>query len=246
MLLGNMTGRLGSLVDARSEEEKRRDAQRIMDPFGTKKGRAMQEAIGNEAPKQPGYWDGGDKFTGKDALKALLTIVAETADRQSGRAGGSADALGAQRLSAINMAKKKQAQQAQIQKDAQILMRAGYSPEQAIAMATGNLKPSDVKPDRQMTKTGDIRQFDPITGQSREVYREQSPQLMTTNDAVYAMDRRTGQAFNPGGGTGNGPDAVPTIEDGYQYTPGPGGRANQGNWKPVGGAGPSQAPRGFR
>lgn len=40
-------------------------------------------------------------------------------------------------------------------------------------------------------------------------------------------------------------DNIPTIEDGYQYTPGPGGRANQGNWKPIGGASPSNGSSGF-
>lgn len=41
------------------------------------------------------------------------------------------------------------------------------------------------------------------------------------------------------------PDAVPTVEDGYSYAPGPGGRANPANWKPAGG--PTQpASGGFR
>lgn len=43
---------------------------------------------------------------------------------------------------------------------------------------------------------------------------------------------------------GANPDNTPTIEDGYQYTPGPGGRANQGNWKQVGGGG-GNATGGF-
>ena len=45
---------------------------------------------------------------------------------------------------------------------------------------------------------------------------------------------------HPGGGN---PDSIPTIEDGHQYTPGPGGRANQANWRTVGGgAGNSARP----
>ncbi len=31
-------------------------------------------------------------------------------------------------------------------------------------------------------------------------------------------------------GQANGVDAIPTVEGGYQYTPGPGGRGNQANW----------------
>jgi hypothetical protein len=40
------------------------------------------------------------------------------------------------------------------------------------------------------------------------------------------------------GGGGNNADATPTVEDGFAYTPGPGGRANQSNWKPQGGPTP--------
>lgn len=44
---------------------------------------------------------------------------------------------------------------------------------------------------------------------------------------------------------GGNPDITPTIEDGHSYTPGPGGRANPANWKPVGG-GVSNGPGNFR
>lgn len=43
---------------------------------------------------------------------------------------------------------------------------------------------------------------------------------------------RSGLGAALGGGS---PDAMPTVEDGYSYTPGPGGRGNQANWKPAGG-----------
>lgn len=41
-------------------------------------------------------------------------------------------------------------------------------------------------------------------------------------------------------------DNTPVTEDGYAYTPGPGGRANQANWKPVGGANGQPVGNGFR
>lgn len=46
-------------------------------------------------------------------------------------------------------------------------------------------------------------------------------------------------------GAANNLDATPTVEEGHAYTPGPGGRANPSNWKPVGG-GVVAGPGSFR
>lgn len=52
---------------------------------------------------------------------------------------------------------------------------------------------------------------------------------------IYSGPRSgLGAALGAGAPTGN-LDGQPTVEDGYVYTPGPGGRANQANWKPQGG-----------
>ncbi len=46
--------------------------------------------------------------------------------------------------------------------------------------------------------------------------------------------------------TGAAPeDSSPTVEDGYSYTPGPGGRANPSNWKPVAAGGAGFGQPGF-
>lgn len=47
------------------------------------------------------------------------------------------------------------------------------------------------------------------------------------------------------GGAGNSTDDQPFEEDGYVYTPGPGGRGNEANWKPKGGSG-GNVGGGFR
>jgi len=62
---------------------------------------------------------------------------------------------------------------------------------------------------------------------------------------VYSGPRSgLGQALSGMSGGGN-LDATATVEDGYQYTPGPGGRGNQANWKQIGGSG-GNAGGGFR
>lgn len=271
MLLGNMTGRLGSLVDARSEEEKRREYERMTDPFGTKKGRAMQEAIGNEAPKQPGFWQGGDKFTGRDALAGIMAAIGDALSQQSGGQGvGAAASLAGGRTSAINMAKKQQAQQAQIQQDAQILMRAGYSPEQAIAMATGNLKPSDVKGPEPTAAQRNTEWWMKATDEQKSAFDKVNPIINNGPYGQQVIPRSSlpgaGQKYDPnewedipdprmGGGSGFAPmrggapplmavqalRANPSLASDFDAQFGPGASARF-----LGGAGPSQAPRGFR
>lgn len=209
--------------DPRDEEMRRREFERIMDPFGTKQGSQMQEAIGNEAPKQPGFWQGGDKFGGRDALAALLAIVGETADRQAGREGGAASALANNRLSAINAAKKQQQEQAQIRQDAQILMRAGYPPEQAIAMATGNLKPSDVKGPEPTAAQRNTEWWMKASPAERAAYEQMNPIINNGPYGQQVIPRGSlsgmGRQYDPnewedipdprmGGATGNGPPSV--------------------------------------
>jgi hypothetical protein len=61
------------------------------------------------------------------------------------------------------------------------------------------------------------------------------PMINTTlpNGAFYSgPGSRLPSVLGAGGGS---PDTTPITEDGYSYTPGPGGRGNQANWKPVAG-----------
>lgn len=99
--------------------------------------------------KPPGFWDGGDKFTTRDAIAALLAGIGDVAARQNGYDGGASQMLAGGRLDAMELAKKRQAQQAQLQQAAQ-LIKASYPdmPDaQVLAIASGVLNPSDVKPE---------------------------------------------------------------------------------------------------
>lgn len=65
------------------------------------------------------------------------------------------------------------------------------------------------------------------------------------NGQVYSGPQSGLAAVLSGGHSQTGGlDAQPTVEDGYSYTPGPGGRGNQANWKQVGG-GVSNGTGGF-
>lgn len=82
-------------------------------------------------------------------------------------------------------------------------------------------------------------------GRPQKVYSDPTPkiswvQVQTQRGIELVPVGPSGPMMgNMGGAPGGNLDNTPTIEDGYQYTPGPGGRANQNNWKPIGGASPS-------
>lgn len=61
------------------------------------------------APQQKGllgYWQGGDKFTGRDALGGLLAVIGDAFDREGGGKGETFDTMIAGRAKAFAEAKK--------------------------------------------------------------------------------------------------------------------------------------------
>lgn len=183
-----------------------------------------QEAIGGKAPDQSGFWQGGDKFTGRDAIAGIMAAIGDALSRQSGGQGmNAAMGLAQSRLSAINAAKKQQQEQAQIQQDAQILMRAGYPPEQAIAMATGNLKPSDVKGPEPTAAQRNTEWWMKASPAERAAYEQMNPIINNGPYGQQVIPRGSlsgmGRQYDPnewedipdprmGGATGNGPPSV--------------------------------------
>ena len=61
----------------------------------------------------PGFWQGGDKITGRDVIGGILAAISDGLAQHSGGPGGAVQGLSDSRFSAIAMAKKAQEQQAQ-------------------------------------------------------------------------------------------------------------------------------------
>ena len=188
---------------------------------------------------QPNLREGGNRIDGRDALSLILASVSDAMARNRGYEANASDNVWAPRMNAMQMAREAQAAQQKYQQSVQALTAAGYPLEQAQAMAMGVLKPSDVKPDRMMTKSGDIVAFG-NDGQPQTAYRETAPDLLPVQGAgVFAMDRHTGQPFG-----GSGP-TVGTIEDGHRFKGGNPGDPN--SWEPVGvGGGTGNGAGSFR
>lgn len=96
------------------------------------------------------------------------------------------------------------------------------------------------------TNDGSLGVVDPATGKPTILYKDPTPKI----DWITADDGKGGKSLIPyirGTGASNtGLDATPTVEDGYRYTPGLGGRGNQANWAPVAGGPTPPASGAFR
>lgn len=97
--------------------------------------------------------------------------------------------------------------------------------------------PEAPQPTAEMQNFAAYQAMDPSTRAMFDQYHQGDPLVTVTlpGSRVYSGPR-SGLAQALGGAGGN-LDSTPTTEDGYQYTPGPGGRANQANWKALGGTG---------
>lgn len=75
-----------------------------------------------QAPQQESpqsFWEGGDKFRGRDAIAAALAAISDVAYQRSGIRGGATEMLTGGRLSAIEAARKAQAAAAARQQERQ-------------------------------------------------------------------------------------------------------------------------------
>lgn len=93
-----------------------------------------------------GFWQGGDKFTGRDGIAGLMAVIGDALAQQGGGQGGAVDNLSGSRMSAIAMARKAQEQQAQMMAARQRAIAAGVDPARAEMMANGDPNPAEWMP----------------------------------------------------------------------------------------------------
>lgn len=116
--------------------------------IGQRMGLGLLGAEPVEPEDKRGFWQGGDKFTGRDALAGLLASVGDGLQNYYGGDGNAMGYLQAGRLSAAEMAREKAAEQEKMQQTMAILQQAypNLNDAQRLAMATNNGNYSDFKP----------------------------------------------------------------------------------------------------
>ncbi|TXH45993.1 MAG: hypothetical protein E6Q97_30490 [Desulfurellales bacterium] len=102
---------------------------------GSKFDKAFREY---EMPKEPGFWQGGEKFRGKDGIAGLLAVIGDAiaANHGSGSMGATQSLMGG-RFDAMEEAKKRAKEQEQLQQKLQAGIAAGWTPQEANALVNG-------------------------------------------------------------------------------------------------------------
>lgn len=98
-----------------------------------------------DQPKPPGFWEGGDKFGWRDGLAGVLAAVGDAFAQRSGGQGGAVQMLSGGRLSAIEKARKAQAQAQEIAAARQRAEAAGLTGPMADLLANGDAKYPELK-----------------------------------------------------------------------------------------------------
>ena len=172
--------------------------------------------------KPAGFWQGGDKFRARDGIAGLLAAIGDGLTQNSGGQGYAVQGLLGGRLDARKLAEKKAEEQAQLAQMMAVGQANGLTPEQVQAQALGLKLPEQEKPPG---IAQNYQWWNNLPAEEKQRFAQYqdvvNPKVFSGQDGLpYRMPRG---------------DDAPGIEDGYQYTPGPGGRANPQNWKPAGG-----------
>lgn len=217
----------GGLFDPRLETP---DSVEMAPPLGSD--------FDEEDPKKGllGYWQGGDKFTWKDAGAGLLAVVGDAFARENDDEGSAVSNLTGGRVKAMAEAKAAQKQEmiaaamrAKGLSDADIQL-AMLNPEAVGTNAAKKLMPAEL----------------PEKAQMSEWYRNATPDQRAAFDATNPIiTNGYGSTVVPRSTFGAASSTAPgTIEDGYQFMGGD--DKDPKNWRPVQGGPTRAASGGFR
>lgn len=195
----------------------------------------------------PGFFDGGDKLTGRDIIGGILAAIGDGLAQHSGGRGGAVQGLTDNRFSALAMAKKAQEQQAQMLAARQRAIAAGVDPARAEMMASGDPNPAEWMPkqdDDVLTRRMRAAGIDPDSDEGRNIYRQN---VQNMGDPDVAMNLGGNRFYaGPRSGLkdalGSGGPQPGTVESGFRFKGG--NPADRSNWEPVGG-GASNGTGGF-
>lgn len=148
-----------------------------------------QEPVGQQMqPQGPkSFWGGGSKFGLTDGLAGAAAVLSDAfAERGS---GGAVGMLAGGRMDAMQRARKAQEAAQARAASVQRLLAAGYKQPQAEAMASGDLKASDVKADspyRWEDNAGNVWERGP-DGQNQRIFTDAIPKMYVQGDQAITI-----------------------------------------------------------
>lgn len=115
-----------------------RNRLRAYDPASMRMNNGIVEGDQQQLPRDAGFWQGGERFGGRDALAGILAVIGDAFAQNGGGEGFATPMLMGNRLSAIEMAKKKAEEQEQQQALMEAARQRGINPAD-VTLAQGGL-----------------------------------------------------------------------------------------------------------
>lgn len=150
---------------------------------------AQQPDPMQQQARPPSFWQGGDKFRWQDGVAGALAALGDGLSRQAGMEGGGVQMLAGGRMDALQRARKAQEAAQARAASVQRLLAAGYKQPQAEAMASGDLKASDVKADspyRWEDNAGNVWERGP-DGQNQRIFTDAIPKMYVQGDQAITI-----------------------------------------------------------
>lgn len=151
---------------------------------GSKFDKAFREY---EMPKDPGFWQGGDKFRFRDGLAGLLAAIGDGFAQSGGGEADSVDGLLGGRFNAMELAKKKAAEQAKLQQMMAVGNRLGLSSDQVMGQQLGLHVPEQRKPHVFKDNAGNLMEYDFETSQVRPLSVDPADRTYFNNGAMVTV-----------------------------------------------------------
>lgn len=188
-MFGKMFGGSGIVATPEQEEESRRMAAQLGIPYEEGTGPAQQtpQQAPQEAPR--GYWDGGGKIRGRDALAGALAGVSDAFAQAGGAQGGAVERLMGGRMSAMQEAKKRQEQQMQLAQMIAVGKANGMSEEQVRAQVLGLKTPEGPKPTTEMQNFEAFQKMTPEQRAAYNQYRDANSPIITNGYGSTVVPR---------------------------------------------------------
>lgn len=124
--------------------------------------------------ERQGFWQGGDKFTGRDGIAGILAVIGDALAQQGGGQGGAVDNLSGNRMFAIAMARKAQEQQAQQAALMEAARARGINPAD-VTLAQGGLGSIIPKQDDLPERARLAQWYQNATPQERAAFDQTNP-----------------------------------------------------------------------
>lgn len=171
-----------------------------------------------EKPKRQSYWQGGEKFTGRDALAGGLSVIGDALMNRSGGQGGMTQALIGGRFGAIQQAREARAaaERAMMEEQSRQRQRGEKLEDLRGELEVRSEFKEPEAPRFEQDNAGNVWALDPRTGKplsDSPVFVDRTERFMNQNGAILNVPNPYAQGGLPTRPVGKLTPVQPTIEN---------------------------------